>query len=130
MFEGAFHSHFASAQDGQQPGIMVLGGAGQILHANRAAQRFTGPAGNAPYGPAEESIPFRIPPPLEEFSERVAVQLKTRIADGDLTQFEMKRIARLGGREFLLRGFGIPDRFLRQESRIVLILQPLSPDYS
>ena len=117
MFEGAFHSHFASAQDGQQPGIMVLGEAGRILHANRAAQRIT-----------EESIPFRIPPPLEEFSERVAVQLETRIAAGDLTQFEMKRIARLGGREFLLRGFGIPDRFLRRQSRIVLILQPLSPD--
>jgi hypothetical protein len=45
-----------------------------------------------------------------------------------LTQFEMKRSARLGGREFLLRGFGIPDRFLRRQSRIVLILQPLSPD--
>jgi hypothetical protein len=109
---------------------MVLGGGGRILHANRAARRFTGPAVNDPHGAVEESIPFRIPPPLQEFSERVAVQLETRIAADDLAQFEMKRIARLGGREFLLRGFGIPDRFLRQQSRIVLILQPLSPDYS
>jgi hypothetical protein len=125
MFEGAFHSHAAAAPEEQQSGIIVLCGAGRILHANRAAHRFAALASHDFRESVEESVPFRVPPLLQEFSEQVSVQLATRIAAGELTQFEMKQIARIRGREFLLRGFGIPDIFRRQQSRIVLTLQPL-----
>ena len=130
MFEGAFHSRFASVEDEQQSGIIVLGSAGRILHANPMAHRFAGLSSNDPRESVKESVPFRVPPLLQEFSERVAVQLEARIAAGQWTQFETKEIVRIDGREFLVRGFGIPDVFRRKQSRIVLTLQLLSARFS
>lgn len=117
-----------SRHDQQTAGIIVLSMDRQVLHASRSALGWTELLGaDAPSrGLLQEAPPF--PQSLQAFSQRVLIQLEKRIAAEDYAQFEMKQVVQAADREFLLRGFGIPDKTQRQRSRILLALQPLSRD--
>ena len=56
----------------------------------------------------------------------VLADLEKHIAAEDWSQFEVTRPVRSVDGMVLLRGFGMPDRTRRQQSRIILVLQPRS----
>jgi PAS domain-containing protein len=126
MFEGYFHSQLTPTQVEQSQAIIVISMTGRILHANPAACGFIHLTAEKSRVSFEDNDVFRVPPPLREFSERVSFQLEERIAADEWTQFEMKQTMRAAGRLFLLRGFGLPDILRRQQSRILLTLQPIT----
>jgi PAS domain-containing protein len=128
MFEGYFHSSVTSTQSEQNQAVIVLSMTGRVLHANPAACGLIHLTADDARGPVEDNTVLQIPPLLREFSERVSFRLERRIAADEWTQFEMKQTVRAAGRLFLLRGFGLPDILRRQQSRIVLTLQPITGD--
>jgi len=122
------HSHLAlqpiSASSGDT-GVIVLSMAGRILHLDESARacfrlfdrisRLLQPHATVP-----------LPPPLTDLFHDVLAHLEKHIAAEDWSQFEVTRQARSVDGTVLLRGFGMPDQARRQQSRIVLVLQPRS----
>lgn len=126
MFDKYPSHEVAPAQSEQHPGIIVLSMTGRVLHANRAAVGFLRlESRDSRGGAGEELLAAHLPPSLLEVTKRVSIQLEKRIAADEWTQFELKHVMRAAGREFLLRGFGLPDKSRRQQSRILLTLQPI-----
>jgi hypothetical protein len=108
----------------EAPGIIVLSMTRQILHANQWALglvRLLSVDSSSPMLPDKPRL--QLPPSLLEFAEQVLIHLEKRIAAEEWTQFEVKQLLRVSGQEFLLRGFGLPDKARRQQSRILLTMQ-------
>jgi hypothetical protein len=105
-------------------GIIVLSMTRQVLHANQWALGLVRllSADSSPMFPDKPLL--QLPPSLLEFAEQVLIHLEKRIAAEEWTQFDVKQILRVSGQEFLLRGFGLPDKARRQQSRILLTMQP------
>jgi hypothetical protein len=122
------HSHLALqpvSAFSSDTGVIVLSMAGRILHLDESARacfrlfdrisRLLQP---------HTAVP--LPTPLMDLFHDVLAHLEKHIAAEDWSQFEVTRqISSLNGM-VLLRGFGMPDRARRQQSRIILVLQPRS----
>jgi hypothetical protein len=127
MFDNQPHFNAASAQDEQETsGVIVLSMAKRVLHANKAAVGLAGLLSGHFLSGTAPAPALHLSPSLQAFSQRVLIQLEKRIATEDWTQFEIKQILHAAGREFLLRGFGLPDKARRQQSRILLTLQAIT----
>lgn len=128
MFDSRPHPQFALAQGEQEAsGIIVLSMARQVLHANRTAVGLAGLLSDDSLLESDATPVLHLPPSLRDFSQRVLIQLEKRIAAEEWAQFEIKQIIR---GEFLLRGFGLPDKVRRQQSRILLTLQPITRSFA
>lgn len=131
MFDSRPHPQFALAQGEQEAsGIIVLSMARQVLHANRTAVGLAGLLSDDSLLESDATPVLHLPPSLRDFSQRVLIQLEKRIAAEEWAQFEIKQIIRAAGGEFLLRGFGLPDKVRRQQSRILLTLQPITRSFA
>ncbi|HJR76484.1 MAG TPA: PAS domain-containing protein [Nitrospiraceae bacterium] len=127
MFEGYFHSGAASIRQRQQDlAIIVLSMTGRVLHANRTACGLACLSWSDSGEVAGDSRALSVPPLLQEFARRVSIELEKRIAADEWTHFELKQIMRAADRVYLLRGFGLPDILRRQQSRILVVLQPIA----
>jgi hypothetical protein len=127
MFEGYFQPGAASIHQRQQDlAVIVLSMTGRVLHANRTACDLACLSWSDSSQGARDSRALSVPPLLQEFAQRVSVELENRIAADEWTHFEMKEILRAADRLFLLRGFGLPDILRRQQSRILVLLQPIT----
>lgn len=104
-------------------GIIVLSMTRQILHANQWALGLVRllSIDSSPMLPGKPLL--QLPPTLLEFAEQILIHLEKRIAAEEWTHFEVKQILHISGQEFLLRGFGLPDKARRQQSRILLTMQ-------
>ncbi len=100
-------------------GLIVLSMDGRILHTNDRAREFARHFTNEPRRRQAPAIPPQRHLLMDLFHD-VLAELKRHIAAEDWTQFEITRLARWGGGTVRLRGFGIPDRARRQQSRVVL----------
>ena len=131
MFDSHPHLDFASRQGEQEAsGVIVLSMAKRVLHANRTARGLTGVLSGDSLSGSDAPRVLHLPRSLQDFSERVLIQLEKRIAAEDWSRFEIKQILRAAGRDFLLRGFGLPDKVRRQQSRILLTLRPVTHSYA
>jgi hypothetical protein len=127
MFEGYFHSGAASIRQTQQDcAIIVLSMTGRVLHANRKACGLACLSWSDSGEVAGDSGVLSVPPLLQEFARRMSVELENRIAADEWTHFELRQIMRAADRVYLLRGFGLPDILRRQQSRILVVLQPIA----
>ncbi len=125
------YADLPAAQPVPEPsGIIVLSMTGGILHANQAAVELVGLLSvDSPPMPAGEAA-LQLPPSLLQFAGQVLIHLEKRIAAEEWTQFEAKQILHVSGQEFLLRGFGLPDKARRQQSRILLTMQPSAGSFA
>ncbi len=106
-------------------GVIVLSMACRILHIDDSALDFVRRFTERPPRPQHQA-PSALPPPLMDLFHDVLADLEKHIAAEDWSQFEVTRPVRSVDGMVLLRGFGMPDRTRRQQSRIILVLQPRS----
>jgi hypothetical protein len=103
--------------------VIVLSMACRILHINDSSRAFTHLLAMGPRLLRNIDMPTPLPQPLMDLFYDVLALLEKRIAAEDWSQVEITRLGRAETDTVLLRGFGIPDRTRRQQSRIVLMLQ-------
>ena len=109
----------------EDSGIIVLSMRRHILHANQTAFDLVRRLSMGSSSMFNGMAALQLPPSLLEFVERVVIQLEKRIAAEEWTQFEIKHTLRIAGQNLLLRGFGLPDKARRQQSRILVTIHPI-----
>ncbi|WHZ24014.1 MAG: hypothetical protein OJF47_003126 [Nitrospira sp.] len=102
-------------------GVIVLSMTGRILHIDDSALDFVRRFEERP--PRPQQVSSVLPPPLMDLFHDVLAGVEKHIAAEDWSQFVVHRPVRSVDGMVLLRGFGMPDRTRRQQSRILLVLQ-------
>lgn len=111
-----------SASQTSTPGILVFSHRGQLLHMNRRALAMTGHLDQAETGPATMT--------LSRLVRELRVQIQDAIdsrGEAEIWElFELQRVMVESDRKVLLRGFGLPNRNLRDPARVVIVLEEVS----
>ena len=106
-----------------QLGILIFGHRLKLLHINRRALELIGLL-----DPAEIGTDCEIDSaPVRELRNAIQVALDQRRAAHIWEPFELKRVLFEARRSILVRGLGLTDRSPDDDSRIVMMLEELSP---
>ena len=127
MLRAYQHSDLPAAQTVRKDsGIVVLSMTRRILHANQSAFDLVRHLSMGSSSMFNGMAPLQLPPSLLEFVERVVIHLEKRIAAEEWAQFEIKHTLRIAGQNLFLRGFGLPDKTRRQQSRVLITMHPIA----
>lgn len=111
-----------SASQSLPPGILVFSHRRQLLHMNGRALAMTGHLDQAETGAATMTLSRLV----SELRVQVQDALDSR-READIWEFfELQRVMVESDRKVLLRGFGLPNRNLRDDSRVVIVLEEVS----
>jgi hypothetical protein len=108
-----------SASAGSRPGILVFSRGRRLLHMNSRALELTGHLNQAEIGPAHDICSASV----RDLSAQIQEMLDHRREASIWGIFELKRVIVETGRKILVRGFGLADRNLHDDSRIVILLE-------
>ncbi|GKS63945.1 hypothetical protein YTPLAS72_12490 [Nitrospira sp.] len=106
-----------------QLGILIFAHRLKLLHINRRALELIGLLDPAEIGTACEIDSA----PVRELRNAIQVALDQRRAAHIWEPFELKRVLFEARRSILVRGLGLTDRSPDDDSRIVIMLEELSP---
>ena len=111
-----------SVSQTSNPGILVFSHRRQLLHMNRRALAMTGDLDQAETGPATMTLSRLV----SELRVQIQDALDSRGEAGIWELFELQRVMVESDRKVLLRGFGLPNRNLRDHARVVIVLEEVS----
>ena len=101
------------------PGILVFSRSLQLQYVNRRALELIRNMGQAMTAAGSIMLSTE----LLELRDQIRKSLDDRLRDHIWEPFEVSRVVSKRGQEFLIRGFGHPDREVSYHSRIVIVLE-------
>jgi hypothetical protein len=101
------------------PGFLVFSRSLQLQYANRRALELIRNMNDT----MTEAGSIMLSIPLLELRDQVRGSLDSRLKDHLWEPFEVSRVVSRGGQQFLIRGFGYPNREAMLYSRIVIVLE-------
>lgn len=122
MNEGLDSGDHAESIAGQRVscGVLLLSPTMRLIHMNRQAGELAKRIEPVTNGNAARGV---LPTALTQLGAEIQKRLQSRTEDEDWDQFELRRLAGTPQRPVLLRGFGLPDRNDRHQSRILIIME-------
>lgn len=101
------------------PGFLVFSRSLQLQYVNRRAFELIRNMNDT----MTEAGSIMLSTQLLELRDQIRGILDSRLKDRIWEPFEQSRVVSKGGQQFLMRGFGHPNREVSQYSRIVIVLE-------
>jgi hypothetical protein len=105
------------------PGFLVFSPSLQLQYVNRRALELIRNMNDS----MTETGPIMLSTQLLELRDQIRGSLDSRLRDHIREPFEVSRVVSKGGQQFLIRGFGHPNREASYYSRVVIVLEEIKP---
>ncbi len=108
------------------PGMLVFAPPMRLLHINHYASELIQDITHVKHGNgrSKREMGF-LPRSLHQICTEIFAMLRDRTHAKDWERFEIKRVIRAPYQPILIRGYGVPDSGKREQSRVVLLLEPV-----